>query len=783
MVKRARASPPPLSAAAGNAPINVGEADGNGITVTVRTLRGQEFVLCLDAGATMAALKEAIAPLVGLGGESGDNNGDEDLSMSALGESPSSSQTSPVSATEAFALVRGGELVRESIHSSLLAPLDTKRDKREKKKKRQSKGEKDGKPRPSRRGRSAQGTVERPEGADADAMDVDAGDASSEGPEAAPARGPAGDSTVRLVDDLAWSREGEVLVVTPAPLRRYIGDDDRQAMARAGAVSAEDGPPASSSKAEAKSGAEDAEDAAAWTAKLRLLSDRLGGDELWSPDKPSEPATPSSDGAAKGPMLKKAAPDSTPTGAAAGFGLFAAATGEKPSDSSSPSWRPEGSGWGSSGSDWSDGGGMWGKSKPAAVKKKAIKKKAKKSVAAAPKKAEPVVDSWRPQTVKSMFLFAVLGQAVSPKDMVGGRTSSLSSSQEVPKSEKRAPAKKSTKRRPKASDEEMPHGLISSSSEEWSDKESSPLSLADAISVLKPDDSPPASTEAPAGEEAAQTLRQMSEHLRSLVTTMRRSQTGAGTGTTTTTAAAPVVQPPRRARPPQRAGVDPDKLSQLTDMGFAESGCKRALLLHHNNLEAATEWLLVNMEDPRATAPLTEDEERQLAAAGGGGGGGEEDEGLFDDGAPEEEAVVREFMAMGLCGSEQEGRAAFRAANGNVGHATMILAQAHGQGQSGDDESEGADPDSVIAALASNPSVAEAVQNPRVVAALHKMISEPDSAADELSSDPEIAEALQRLGAQFQQAAQGVSPADLLDEGLGALDDDDADIPDELLFE
>eukprot|EP00951_Prasinocladus_malaysianus_P020180 scaffold164846_cov26-Prasinocladus_malaysianus.AAC.1 len=55
-------------------------------------------------------------------------------------------------------------------------------------------------------------------------------------------------------------------------------------------------------------------------------------------------------------------------------------------------------------------------------------------------------------------------------------------------------------------------------------------------------------------------------------------------------------------------------MEQLQEMGFAEEVVRKALLLCHNRLEQAMEWLLEHAGDPDAATPLTDAQLRGLSA-------------------------------------------------------------------------------------------------------------------------------------------------------------------------
>ncbi|QDZ21219.1 hypothetical protein HOP50_05g37470 [Chloropicon primus] len=61
--------------------------------------------------------------------------------------------------------------------------------------------------------------------------------------------------------------------------------------------------------------------------------------------------------------------------------------------------------------------------------------------------------------------------------------------------------------------------------------------------------------------------------------------------------------------------ADPTKLSRLMEMGFSETLARKALILRHNNLDAAMDWVFEHQDDPDAETPLTEAQLRRIAVS------------------------------------------------------------------------------------------------------------------------------------------------------------------------
>eukprot|EP01105_Mastigella_eilhardi_P018234 TRINITY_DN4214_c0_g1_i2.p1 TRINITY_DN4214_c0_g1~~TRINITY_DN4214_c0_g1_i2.p1 ORF type:complete len:327 (+),score=74.99 TRINITY_DN4214_c0_g1_i2:113-982(+) len=77
-------------------------------------------------------------------------------------------------------------------------------------------------------------------------------------------------------------------------------------------------------------------------------------------------------------------------------------------------------------------------------------------------------------------------------------------------------------------------------------------------------------------------------------------------------APAPVAAHPAAAPPP--VTVDPDLVSQLTEVGFSVPRVTRALLLNRMNPQLAMEWLLDHTDDPSLDAPLTPESMAMLSS-------------------------------------------------------------------------------------------------------------------------------------------------------------------------
>ena len=59
--------------------------------------------------------------------------------------------------------------------------------------------------------------------------------------------------------------------------------------------------------------------------------------------------------------------------------------------------------------------------------------------------------------------------------------------------------------------------------------------------------------------------------------------------------------------------ANPSRLQQLVEMGFSEAIASKALILRHNNLDAAMDWILEHQDDPEAETPLTESQLQRIA--------------------------------------------------------------------------------------------------------------------------------------------------------------------------
>lgn len=67
----------------------------------------------------------------------------------------------------------------------------------------------------------------------------------------------------------------------------------------------------------------------------------------------------------------------------------------------------------------------------------------------------------------------------------------------------------------------------------------------------------------------------------------------------------------RPQAPNMSSGENAASLKYLTDMGFPESRCKKALLLNNMDVEASLGWILDHMGDEDVDDPLTDDQLRQ----------------------------------------------------------------------------------------------------------------------------------------------------------------------------
>jgi hypothetical protein len=63
----------------------------------------------------------------------------------------------------------------------------------------------------------------------------------------------------------------------------------------------------------------------------------------------------------------------------------------------------------------------------------------------------------------------------------------------------------------------------------------------------------------------------------------------------------------------QAPEANESRLQQLVEMGFSETISRKALILRHNNLDAAMDWILEHQDDPEAENPLTESQLRRIA--------------------------------------------------------------------------------------------------------------------------------------------------------------------------
>ena len=55
-----------------------------------------------------------------------------------------------------------------------------------------------------------------------------------------------------------------------------------------------------------------------------------------------------------------------------------------------------------------------------------------------------------------------------------------------------------------------------------------------------------------------------------------------------------------------------EQVQQLTEMGFSEGLCRKALLMCRGNVQLALEWVLSHMDDADADDPPTQEQLRQV---------------------------------------------------------------------------------------------------------------------------------------------------------------------------
>lgn len=142
-----------------------------------------------------------------------------------------------------------------------------------------------------------------------------------------------------------------------------------------------------------------------------------------------------------------------------------------------------------------------------------------------------------------------------------------------------------------------------------------------------------------------------------------------------------------------------ERLQQLVDMGFSEAIASKALILRHNNMYAAMDWILEHGDDPDAEAPLTEAQLQRIAhhrrrvrrsrrrfrsqAPQGGFS-------AVAPGAaiPVDPRLVDQLVAMGF--SERRARFALQTFSNNVELACQWLLASADDLESGEDEEDGA---------------------------------------------------------------------------------------------
>jgi len=188
---------------------------------------------------------------------------------------------------------------------------------------------------------------------------------------------------------------------------------------------------------------------------------------------------------------------------------------------------------------------------------------------------------------------------------------------------------------------------------------------------------------------------------------------------------------------PRLPTVDPSALRQLQDLGFPENRARKALLLHKMNGQLAMEWLLMHNEDADIDEPLSAEQLHHISDA----------EASFE---PNPE-TARQLQEMGF--DAEEVNQALRVTRNNQESALAWLlgdrgdnrgAEYEGDEKGSDDEDDDLPDSELVQAMLSNPQVKEALGEPRVVAALEKLMENPSN-VEVLLQDEEIGPILQRL--------------------------------------
>ena len=181
-------------------------------------------------------------------------------------------------------------------------------------------------------------------------------------------------------------------------------------------------------------------------------------------------------------------------------------------------------------------------------------------------------------------------------------------------------------------------------------------------------------------------------------------------------------------------------LQQLIDMGFPANRAQKALQLNRGNAQASMDWLLEHEGDADIDEPLNADDLRLLSQRAR-----EAREG------PQDQQAVQRLIEMGF--SEDDIVVALDHCDHDFDAATAWLLGDRAEGLEGelDDEaimfagSGGTGGLSMLNRLLHEPHLQQALGNPRVLAALQRILEQPESATEYLD-DPELARVLNALG-------------------------------------
>jgi len=212
--------------------------------------------------------------------------------------------------------------------------------------------------------------------------------------------------------------------------------------------------------------------------------------------------------------------------------------------------------------------------------------------------------------------------------------------------------------------------------------------------------------------------------------------------------------------------VDPVSLQSLTNMGFPDVACKKALILHNGNAEQSMEWILEHSEDADFNEPITQ---RQLRGLGLGGR-------RQTEFVPHPVAFQR-LTEMGF--DENQVTEALRMTNNDHEAAAAYLlgdrVERVGRGAREELEEQTAFPldNPIIKALLENPAVQSGMTNPRVIEAFQRIMEDPSTAAEYLR-DPQIGPILMQVN-QVMSTTPNNPPADdtMYDEEEGDEEEDD----------